>query len=65
MRKGIYYQLLVIDQKGQPLTPQSIESQLDWILKDAEEHLGKPKLASFFILFIMLYSFNDKQCSSP
>jgi len=41
MRKGVYYKLFVYDRKGQPLTAQSLEQQLKFIMADAEQHVDE------------------------
>ena len=40
MRKGIYYKLEVYDVNNVPLSPQSLEKQLQWIMEDADKHEG-------------------------
>ena len=40
MRKGLYYKLNVYDSEGNPLSPRSLEKQLDWILEDADRNIG-------------------------
>ncbi|ELU04678.1 hypothetical protein CAPTEDRAFT_111807 [Capitella teleta] len=46
MRKGIYYQVQITDLKGQPLTPQTLESQISWIIADADEHFEARSVAA-------------------
>lgn len=50
MRRGIYYKLHVYDSEGNPLSPKSLEKQLDWIIKNADEHLGKHMVCTRRIL---------------
>ncbi len=40
MRKGVYYKLDVFDVNNVPLSPQSLEKQLEWIIHDADKHEG-------------------------
>ena len=40
MRKGLYYRLDVVDIKGEPLSPQMLEKQIQWIVDDADQHQG-------------------------
>ena len=40
MRKGIIYKMDVFDVTGKMLTAIQIKKQLDWIIQDAETHLG-------------------------
>lgn len=35
---GVYYRLDLYDVRGRPLSPQSLEKQLEWILEDANQH---------------------------
>ena len=41
LRKGIYYKLDMFDVSGQPLAPCTIEKQIEWIIKDADEQQGE------------------------
>ena len=41
LRRGLYYKLDVYDTEGKALSPQSLEKQLDWIIRDADKHEGK------------------------
>ena len=40
MHKGIYYKLDVYDKRGQPVLPQNLQEQLQWIVEDANKHQG-------------------------
>ena len=39
-RHGIYYQVDVFDVDGLPLSAQSWEKQMQWIVDDADRHKG-------------------------
>ena len=46
-RLGIYYVVDVFDVDGQPLTAQSWEKQIQWIMDDADSYKGASFLASY------------------
>lgn len=51
---GVYYRLDLYDVRGRPLSPQSVEKQLELIMEDADKHVGKFSITLYVVFTFWL-----------